>query len=39
MSKCDGNATRNTCEWIFENNLDFIKEKVSKQLPTTEIKR
>lgn len=39
MSKCDGNATRNTCEWIFENNLDFIKEKVSKQLPTAEIKR
>ena len=39
MSKCDGNATRNTCEWIFENNLDFIKEKVLNQLPTAEIKR
>lgn len=25
MSACDGNATRKTCEWIFEENLEFIK--------------
>lgn len=26
MSACDGNATKKTCEWIFEENLDYIKD-------------
>lgn len=40
MNACDGNATRNTCQWIFEENLDFIKSKTSKtQLPILEMKR
>lgn len=40
MNACDGNATKNTCQWIFEKNLDFIKNKTSKnQLPILEMKR
>jgi len=31
MSACNGSATRNTCQWIFENDLDFIKEGVLKE--------
>lgn len=26
MEACDGQATKKTCEWIFEDNLNFIKK-------------
>lgn len=26
MEACDGNATQKTCEWIFKDNLDFIRK-------------
>lgn len=31
MSACDGNATKKTCEWLFEDNLDFIKSDIIEQ--------
>lgn len=31
MSACDGNATKKTCEWFFEDNLDFIKRDIIEQ--------
>ena len=27
LKNCDGHAVRNTCEWIFEDNLDFLKNR------------
>lgn len=37
MHACDGNATKKTCEWIFKDNLEYIKlrsynEKNSKEI-------
>lgn len=31
MSACDGNATRKTCEWLFEDDLNFIKNDIINQ--------
>lgn len=31
MSACDGNSTKKTCEWIFKENLDFIKVRSSNE--------
>lgn len=31
MGACDGNATKKTCEWIFEEHLEFIKENEEKE--------
>lgn len=31
MEACDGQATRKTCEWIFEENLDYIKDNILNQ--------
>jgi len=31
MNACDGNSTRKTCEWIFEENHEFIKSRSSDE--------
>ena len=31
MNACDGKSTKKTCEWIFEENLDFIKIRSSDE--------